>query len=77
MKFVTTADMKAGTQRGHRIIRTLAPSNRIVGKHQMHEVIQIDVGFQAEVSVPQVEPITRRGAAEVDSYFFRQQLALR
>ena len=60
VELVATAHVEAGAQAGHGLGRRLAARNRIVGEHDMHEVVEVDVGFQAVVAIPNIKAIATR-----------------
>ena len=66
-------DMETSPQMGRRIGRRFTSCNGIICQYQMHEIIEIDIGLNADVSVPDVKPVARRWACEIDFDVFAQQ----
>ena len=76
MKLVTTPDVEAGSQSGYSPGNSFASCDGIVGQDDMHEVIEINVGFEAVVAVPDVKAITTRGSREIDADILLEHLCV-
>ena len=57
VEFIATPNVKARTEPGHGLSDRLAAGNGVIRKNQVHEVIEIDVGIDAVVPVPDVEAV--------------------
>ena len=66
VKLVATANVKTGTQSWHCLGRRLASRNRVVREDDMHEVVEVDVGFEPVVAIPHIETVTAGRPREIN-----------
>ena len=69
--------MEAGSQSRDRLGRRLAACDRVVREDNVHEMVEVDVGLEPVVTIPDVKAVTARRTREIDADVLLEHLRVR
>ncbi len=67
MELIARPHVETRPQPRDAVLTRLAARDRVVGEHEVHELVEVDVRVERELAVPHVEAVARRRPREVDA----------